>query len=182
MMARVRYVEKHDLAPEFQDILDNPSNLNRATANAPAGRQALMQVGRFIRNTKLDRRLRELAILQVSYGVRSAYEWSHHIKSGLEGGVSRDDIDALVDFNAGRPAALDELTQTILRATRELTTSIEIQDSTFIALTKYLDIETLTELVITIAYYNASVRIIAALKIDAEQHYLRYLDQFPLPD
>ena len=37
------------------------------------------------------------------------------------------------------------------------------------------------DLVITIAYYNAVVRLLATLKIDVEDDYLPYLEQFPLP-
>jgi hypothetical protein len=39
----------------------------------------------------------------------------------------------------------------------------------------------LTDLFITIAYYNGLVRLMAALQIDVEDEYLAYLDDFPLP-
>ena len=54
--------------------------------------------------SKLDPRLRELAILQVGWLARSPYEWSHHVKLGREFGVTDDDIRAMVEETAGRPS------------------------------------------------------------------------------
>ena len=57
----------------------------------------------FIRfGSKLDPRLRELAILQVGWLARSPYEWSHHVKLGHDFGVTDDDIRALIDDTAGK--------------------------------------------------------------------------------
>jgi hypothetical protein len=44
-----------------------------------------------------------------------------------------------------------------------------------------LDTECLTDLVMTIAFYNGVVRLLATMQIDVENDYLRYLDEFPLP-
>jgi hypothetical protein len=35
--------------------------------------------------------------------------------------------------------------------------------------------------VLTIGFYNAVVRVLASLKIDVEDDYQRYLEEFPLP-
>jgi alkylhydroperoxidase family enzyme len=44
-----------------------------------------------------------------------------------------------------------------------------------------LDAERLTDLVVTIAFYNALVRILAAMQVEVEDEYRPYLDEFPLP-
>lgn len=181
-MARVPYLNKEDLPPEFQDILERPINLNRAMAHAPLGRRVLMRVGNFIRReAKLDPRVREMAILTVGYLARSPYEWSHHVKFGYEFGVSDADIQAVIDRVEGRPVSLDELTGAALDAARELTLDLAISDATFATLQRHLDNERLTELVIAISYYNAVVRMLAAIQIDVEPDYQPYLDRFPLP-
>jgi len=69
----------------------------------------------------------------------------------------------------------------VLRAAREMTTDLEVSDATFAELRASLDDERLTDLVLTIAFYNAVVRILATLRIDVEDGYLKYLDEFPLP-
>jgi len=62
-----------------------------------------------------------------------------------------------------------------------MTTDLAISDATFAALRKDLDTERLTDLVLTIAFYCAVVRVLATLQIDVEDDYLPYLRQFPLP-
>ena len=37
------------------------------------------------------------------------------------------------------------------------------------------------DLVLTIAFYNSVVRILATMQIDVEDEYQQYLDEFPLP-
>jgi alkylhydroperoxidase family enzyme len=122
-----------------------------------------------------------MAILQVGYLARSPYEYSHHVEIGRGFGVSDDDIRAIGDETAGRPTSLDPLAKAVLRAAREMTTELAISDQTFAELRRGLDNERLTDLVLTIGFYNAVVRILATLQIDVEDGYRKYLDEFPLP-
>jgi alkylhydroperoxidase family enzyme len=181
-MARVPYLDRSDLAAEYQNLLDRPINLFRALAHSPDGARAWTPIGRHIRfGSKLDPRLREMAILQVGYVTRSPYEYSHHVKIGHDFGVSDDDVRAIAAETAGRATNLDPLAKTVLKAAREMTTALAISDDTFAALREQLDAERLTDLVLTIAFYNAVVRVLATLQIDVEEEYLPYLEQFPLP-
>src|SRR6266851_2814853 len=179
-MARVPYLQKPDLAAADQDVLARDITLHRALAHSPKGARAFLGVGRFIRHqSRLDPRLRELAILHVGYLARSPYEYSHHIKIGRDFGVSDDDIRALVDETAGRKTTLDPLAKSVLLAAREMTTDMAVSDETFAALRQGLDNERLTDLVITIAFYNGVVRLLATMQIDVEADYLPYLDELP---
>jgi alkylhydroperoxidase family enzyme len=150
--------------------------------HSPRGARAFSALGQFIRHqSRLDARLREMAILQVGYLARSAYEYSHHIEIGRHFGVSDDDIRAIGEETQGRPTRLDPLAKAVLRAAREMTTELAVRDATFRELRERLDNEALTDLVLTIGFYNAVVRMLATLQIDVEQPYLKYLDEFPLP-
>jgi alkylhydroperoxidase family enzyme len=181
-MARVPYLEMSDLPPEHQDLLKRRISLHQALVNSPNAARAFNGLGQFIRfGSKLDPRLRELAILQVGWLARSPYEWSHHVKIGHDFGVSDDDIRALIDDTAGKPATLDELSKTVLRAAREMTNDGAMSDATFAALQQALGNEQVVDLTITIAFYNAVVRVLATLQIDVENDYMPYLRQFPLP-
>jgi alkylhydroperoxidase family enzyme len=182
-VARVPYLDKPDLAPEHQDLLAREINLFRAMAHTPNGLRAFAALGEFIRfQSRLDPRLREMAILQVGYLTRSVYEYTHHIKIGRDFGVSDDDIRAIAADSAGRPTRLDPLTRAVLRAAREITQGLTASDETFAALRKGLDHERLTDLVLVIAFYNAVVRFLATLQIDNEPEYQRLLAEFPLPE
>jgi alkylhydroperoxidase family enzyme len=182
-MARLPYLDKSDLAPEHQDLLARNINLVRALAHSPDSARAFGALAAFIRfKSRLDPRLRELAILQVGYLTRSPYEYSHHVKIGREFGVSDGDLRALAEESAGRQSALEPLAKAVLRAAREMTRDLAISDATFAALRAELDNERLVDLVMTIAVYNGVVRLLATLQIDVEPEYQRYLEEFPLPD
>ena len=181
-MARVPYLEPSDLAPADQDLLKRPITLFKALVNSPKAARAFHGLGDYIRyGSKLDMRLRELAILQVGWLARSPYEWSHHVKLGLDFGVTEADIQALIDDSAGKPTGLDALTLKVLRSAREITTNGDLSDASFAALQAELGNEKMVDLTITIAFYNAVVRVLATLRIDVEDDYLPYLHRFPLP-
>lgn len=181
-MARVPYLEKSDLAEADQDLLNRPISLFKALVNSPKAARAFSGLGGFIRyGSKLDPRLRELAILQVGWLARSPYEWSHHVKIGHDFGVSDDDIQALIDDTAGKPTALDSLSSTVLRGAREITTDGAMTAETFAALQTTLGNEQVVDLTITISFYNAVVRVLGTLQIDVEPEYMPYLQRWPLP-
>ena len=182
-MARVPYLEKSDLPPEHQDILARPIALNRAMANSPNAAKAMTGLAMYIRHhSKLDPRLRELAILQVGYLAKSSYEYSHHVKLGREAGVTDDDIRAIGEETAGRASKLDALSRTVLRAAREMTGGdLAMSDATFAELEKALGREQVIDLALAIAFYNAVVRLLGTLQIDVEPEYQRYLEEHPLP-
>lgn len=181
-MARVPSLELADLEPEDRDLLKRPIALFKALANSPDGLRAFSALGGFIRHkSRLDPRLRELAILQVGWLARARYEWSHHVKIGREFGVSDADIRALIDETAGQTTALDETARLVLRAAREMTAEGEIREATFAALAERLDHERMVDLTLTIAFYNAVVRVLSTLRIEVEDDYETYLREFPLP-
>ena len=181
-MARVPYLEKSDLAEADQDLLNRPIALFKALVNSPKAARAFSSLGGFIRyGSKLDPRLRELAILQVGWLARSPYEWSHHVKLGHDFGVTDADVQALIDDTAGKPAALDALSRDVLKAAREITTDGAMAAPTFASLQSALGNEQVVDLTITIAFYCAVVRVLGTLQIDVEPDYQPYLDRWPLP-
>ena len=181
-MARLPYLEKSDLDAADHDILDRDINLYKILAHSPDAARAFQGLGKFIRyGSKLDPRLREIAILVVGYLARSPYEYSHHIKIGRDFGVSDDDFCGLMTEAEGRPSALDPLARLVVAAAREMTNDGSVSDATFAALSEDLDNERLLDLIITIAFYNGVVRVLASTGIDVEDSYMPYLNEFPLP-
>ncbi len=181
-MARVPYLQQSDLPEADRDLLARDINLNRALANSPNGARAFSRLGGFIRNkSRLDARLREMAILQVGYLTRSRYEYSHHLKIGREFGVSDVDIRAIAVETTGRDSGMGATERAVLAAAREMATGLRVTDETFGALQSSLDNECLTDLVITISFYCGVVRLLETLEIDVEPEYRGYLEEFPLP-
>jgi len=181
-MARLPYLDRSDLLPEHQDLLARNLNLYRVLAHSPHAARALNTLARYIRDgSRLDPRLRELAILQVSYLTRSAWGFSHHVRIGREVHLSDDEIRAVADETAGRATSFDPLAKAVLRAAREMTTELSPSEETFSELRRELDNERLTDLMVTISFYNGLVRLLEALQVDVEDDYLAYLEEFPLP-
>jgi len=177
-MARLPYRDRADLPADQKDLLDRNINLNRTLVYSPGAARAFNGLGMFIRHrSKLDARLRELAILQVGWLTRAAYEWSHHIKIGYEYGVTDEDIQALIAGTTRQPAA-----RAVLQAAREMTENLAVSNGTFAALHTHLDDECLLDLVMTISFYNGVVRLLATMQIDVEAEYLPYLEKYPFPD
>src|SRR5271165_3798670 len=171
-MARVPYVDNTDLPEQYRDLLSSDANVTRALSNSPQLAFLSGAMARYIRHeSKVDPRLRELAIIQVGYSARSAYEYTHHIKIGLSFCVTEDDLRAIADETAGRPSKLEPLAKSVLRAAREMTDGLALSDATFAELRAALDSAQLVDLLYAIANYNGVVRILAALRVDLEEEY-----------
>ncbi|MBS0523112.1 MAG: carboxymuconolactone decarboxylase family protein [Proteobacteria bacterium] len=180
-MARLPYIDADQLPPEQRDLLKRPINLVRLLVNSPGMAKAFQGIGGYIRNkSTLDSRLRELAILQVGWMEKSEYEFTHHVKIGKEFGVTDEDIQGLFLETEGKPSKLDPLTRTVLKGAREMVRDIGMSDETFAETKKHLSNEHMTDLVLTIAFYCAVVRVLATMKIDNEPQYKEVLKQYPL--
>ena len=134
-MARLPYLEKTDLAPEDHDLLARPITLFKCMTHSPKAARAFHGLGHFIRHeSRLDPRLRELAILAVGWVTRSPYEWSHHVKISQDFGVTDDDIKGLITELDGKSNSLDPVAKLVIKAAREMTTTLTVPDATFAAL------------------------------------------------
>ena len=179
-MARLPYLDVTDLAPEDKHLLKRNINLLRLMSHSPKGATAFHTMGQYIRHhSPLNPRLREMAILQVGYLTRSVYEYTHHIKISRDFGVTDEDVRAIAAETKGVGTHLDQLTQTVLRAAREMTQRHAATDATFAILKSHLDNESLTDLVLIISFYNAVVRFLETMQIDNEPEYQALLADFP---
>jgi alkylhydroperoxidase family enzyme len=181
-VARLPYLDPGDLPPEHQDILARPIALNRVLANSPGAARAMENLGMYIRHrSRLDPRLRQLAILQIGWLARSPYEWSHHVRIGREFGVSDAEIAAIAAETEGRGSGLDPLARLVLLAAREIWHGPGMSPKTFDALRPHLNAEELVDLTVVTAFYCGVVRILATLEVDVEPEYEIHLHEFPLP-
>ncbi len=180
-MARLPYVDAEQLPPEQRELLKRPINLTRLLVNSPGMARAFGGIGNYIRHkSSLDPRLRELAILQVGWLEKSEYEFTHHVKIGKEFGVTDEDIQGLFLETEDKPSKLAPLVKAILKGAREMTRNIGMSDTTFAEIKQHLSNEHMTDLVLTIAFYCAVVRVLATMKIDNEPYYKEVLQQYPL--
>lgn len=182
-MARIPYLDADDLDPDDRDLLKRPITLHRALANSPGMARAFQGLGGHIRHgSALDPRLRELAIIQVGYLIRSRYEYSHHTRLGVEQfGVSEDDIRAIARETETGGGGFPTLETAVLRAAREMVADLAVSDGTYATLDAMMDRADLVDLIVVIGFYCGVVRILASLQIDVEDDYAPWLERFPLP-
>jgi alkylhydroperoxidase family enzyme len=181
-MARLPYLEPDQVAEQYRDMLKRNTNLHKLLVNSPEMARAFSGLGGYIRNkSTLDTRLRELAILQVGWLEKSEYEFTHHVKIGKEFGVTDADIEALMAETAGKPSKLEPLAKAILKGAREMVRDLAMSEATFAEIKKELSNEHMVDLVLTIAFYCAVVRVLATMQIDNEPYYKEVLQQYPIP-
>src|SRR5215831_3031075 len=138
-MARLPYLEPDQVAPEYRDMLKRNTNLHKLLVNSPDMARAFDGVGNYIRfKSKLDPRLRELAILQVGWLEQSEYQFTHHVKIGKEFGVTDEDILGLLAESEGKSSKLEPLARAVLRGAREIARNLAMSDATFAEIKKDL--------------------------------------------
>ncbi len=181
-MSRLHLLEKSEVAAEYHDIFGAGMNVHRQTLHSPRVARLSRDLGLYFRNlSRLDLRLRELAILQVAYCARSPYEYSHHIKIALDAGVDPADLSAIATETRGDASHLDPFTRAALAAARQMADGGSVSDDLFATLKQSLDSEMVVDLLFLISFYCGFVRFTGALEVQVEASYLPYLEAFPLP-
>ena len=178
-MARLPYLQPADLKPEDRDLLVRPVHLYRAMANAPGITRAFLGLANQIRHdSRLDARLREIAILQVAWTTRSAYEWSHHVKIGRNFGVTDSDIRAVTQ---DEDSALEPKARLVRGAALGIARDGDLDDAAVAALRDVLDQAELTELLLVSSIYVGLARFLHVTRVEVEEDYMPELRDFPLP-
>ncbi len=174
-MARVPYLNREDLPEEHRAIFDDliaqrgtpVGNIFRALAHAPRLLRSFLALGGELRNaTKIDPKLRELAICTVGLLADAQYEFTHHWNLALRAGVRHEQLEHLGDYEKS-PHFTDQ-ERAVIRYATEATRNVRVSDATFDALRSFLDKQRILELVQNVAFYNAVVRILEPLKVELE--------------
>lgn len=179
-MARVPYLSRQDATPDAQAVWQRveaerkmpTANIFRALANAPALLDAFLSYANALRDeSELCPRLRELAILTVGHATRSEYEIAHHQSHALKGGVTPDQLAGIASFETSE--AFDPLERAVMRLAHESTVNVQVSEDRWAAVRAHVSDKEMVELVLTIAWYNSGVRLMALLDIDLEAAYLK---------
>jgi alkylhydroperoxidase family enzyme len=178
-MARLTYRQPEELAPADRALLVRPVHLYRALVNSPGITRAFLGLADQIRHAStLDARLRELAILQVAWTVRSAYEWSHHVRIGRQFGVSDDELRAIAE---AAPERLEPAAREVVAAAEAIARLGDLSDEEVQRLRGHLDEASLTEFLLIASIYVGLSRFLAVARIEVEEDYMTELREFPLP-
>lgn len=87
-------VSDDDFPVEVREkLIGNVLNVHRMMAHSPRLMEASADFRNFIVKTSgLGDRNREILILRTAYLLKSEYEWAHHVKRGMDAGISEREI------------------------------------------------------------------------------------------
>ncbi len=175
MAARVPYLNREDLAEADREIFDNLAaerggtvgNIFRALAHTPNLLRRFLGLGGELRNkTELDPKLRELAIVTVGRLTDAQYEYVHHWNLARRVGVTREQLEALADFE--KSPHFSDHERAIIRYAVEATNNVKVSDATWNALKSFLETRLIMELVQNVAFYNMVVRVLVPVGVELE--------------
>ena len=129
-------------------------NVFRTFAQEPEAAKAFLAWGGYIlsRKNALPPREREIAILRTGYLCKSGYEWTQHVRIGLDAGLTQAEVTA-IKAGPGDPS-WSELDRLILKASDELFADKFVSDATWAELAKHVSQKALMDLVFTVGQYT----------------------------
>lgn len=129
-------------------------NVFRTLANEPEAAKAFLAWGGYLlsKRNAVPAREREIAILRTGYLCKSGYEWTQHVRIGLNAGLTEAEVAAI---KAGPDdPSWGELDRLILQASDELFHDKFVSDATWTALSRHLKPKALMDLVFTVGQYT----------------------------
>jgi alkylhydroperoxidase family enzyme len=168
-MARLPYPESAELTDKSKKILAMTPDINifRMLGHCDTLIETFLFLGgAILTRTRLDPRLRELAIVRAAVHCGSAYELNQHDEIAREVGVTQDQLDAL----RSNPTAdvFNEKERSIIRFTDEVAREVKASDESFSAIAEFLSPCEVQELIIAIGYYSMVGRFLETLEVDME--------------
>jgi 4-carboxymuconolactone decarboxylase len=159
-MSRIPLFESKDaLAVEHQAIFDAIVASRGAVRGSfpallhvPPIAEHTARLGAYIRfESKLDRRVKALAVLVAMRELECRHEWSAQVRNAEKNGINRAVVEAVYQRQAPEdfPAADGE----IIRYVLELLRGHRVSDGTFQPMLKRFGVEALVEITATIGYY-----------------------------
>jgi len=175
-MARVSLIREEDhpeLAPLIARIKGRRRglllNLYRMLLHSPPVAEKWFEQNNAIRwDTRLDGKIREIAIIRVGAINRAEYVLKSHVpKMALDEGLSLAQCDALVGDWRSSPL-FDARAQAVLAYAEAMTKDIRVPDPVFEPLRRHFDERQIVELTVLIGTYNMHSRVLEALQIERD--------------
>lgn len=161
--------EDEALPADIRETLSRlpPANVFRMLANAPASFHGLVQLAMSIlRESELDARKREIAVLRVAQVTGARYEWVQHVRIALQCGVTQEEIDRIgVD---GPVDGLDEESLLLCRVAEEISRDVRLSDEALAAILERYGVRQASELILCCSYFNMVSRFLESMRVPLE--------------
>lgn len=171
-----------DQLREFYERIENTSrglgvlNIFKVMAHSPDLMDAWWRMMALLfSRLELDPRLRELAILRLFQLRHTPYGFAHHVRLGLETGVTQEQVDALDGYDtSGLFSPLDRL---VLRYTDAVTRLDDRAPALAAELRGELSERQVVELTFCIANWNLMAHLLMPLEVELEPAIQQYLPE-----
>jgi 4-carboxymuconolactone decarboxylase len=120
-----------------------------------------------VMKTKLDPKLREIAILRTAKVSRSVYEWTQHVPMAKHVGVTDAQISAMDNWQP--TSCFNDLERTVLRFTDEVAAKVKGSHETLAELKKHLGPTEIVELILSIGFWGMVARLLETTEVDLEE-------------
>src|SRR5579872_1112205 len=128
-------------------------NVARMIGNADAAANPFAKMANaLVMKTKLDPKLREIAILRTAKVSRSVYEWTQHVPMAKHVGVTDAQVAAMDNWQSA--ACFNDLERTVLKFTDEVAANVKGSRESVEALKKHLDATEIVELILSIGFWG----------------------------
>lgn len=168
-MARIPYFDLALAPASYTELLGSrpPLNLYRMLPHAgPAAEGFVKLGGALLRQSQLDARLREIAILRVGLVSDAGYEVHQHRRVARSVGLADDKVAALAP--GADVSALDERERFVLEFTDQLLHNVKAPDAMFARAQSYFEPREIAELVLTVGFYMMVSRFLENFEVDIE--------------
>ncbi|MGH2757957.1 MAG: carboxymuconolactone decarboxylase family protein [Actinomycetota bacterium] len=139
-------------------------NIFRVMSHAPEAARGFSSCGsRLLGETKLDTKLRELAINAISLELGSPYEWSHHAKWALDVGATPEDLEAL---KARDLTKLTDLERAVVEYALKVERNEVSEDDVERLRSLGLDDQEVVEVTLVAGFYGMTARFLNAMDVE----------------
>src|SRR5690349_19604136 len=152
-MALLPYVDESQASEKTREILGNtPRKLNVARMIANASEAVFQNFSRLgnslMTRGKLDKKLREIAILRNGRVCGSIYEYTQHVPIAKSAGVSDEQVAGIDHWESA--GCFNEVERLVLQLTDEVAKNVKGSQQTLEALKKHLGPGEIVELIMAI--------------------------------
>ncbi len=165
-MARIPFADPEEGSRAAETLGRTPLNVMRVIAHAPEGLRAFSGMGTAIlRKAKLDKVLKELAILRVGHLNGAAYEIHHHTAIAKRAGMSAAQLEGAAK-GAGAPGLSDD--DRLVIAFADEFERGGVTEETFARAAARFDHQELVELALACGFYGLVSRFLNTFDVEID--------------
>jgi len=170
-MALLPYVDESKASDKTREILGNtPRKLNVALMIANASDPVFQNFSRLgnslMTRGKLDKKLREIAILRNARVCNSLYEYTQHVPIAKAAGLRSEQIAGIDKWESA--PCFSEIERLVLRLTDEVARNVKGSHETLVALKEHLGPGEIVELIMAIGFWGMVARVLETTEVELE--------------